>query len=216
MKWCVVLFFLIFGLVQYSFSQGEFLKRGRTGVGANAGFSTNQEMNGKYLFAGFSYKGILDLGCSYWKASGGKIRDDVFIPSITYYPVKQEDAKRAPTVGVSFGFSRYHYLSVTTEQEKDTGNVMSWRPTQQVLDLKVDALRFGITASHRVRSWKYFFFQPIIGAQTSIASSKWEFALRFGISIGSRIKGGPMVILTPALERQSNLTTFMCTAGLVY
>jgi hypothetical protein len=206
-------FFLIISLIHCSFSQGEFIKRGKIGIGASAGFSTNKEMNGKTLYAGFSYKGFLDLGLTYWKASSGKIRDEVFTPNITYYPIKQEDAKKAPTLGISLGYS--HYKSKSTSLVDVPEPNMQHRTDTIKTDLTVDAVKLGISAYRRTGYWKAFFFQPMIGAGVSMASSSWEFILRGGVAIGSRIRGGPLLILTPSIERQSGVTTFVVTFSVV-
>jgi hypothetical protein len=213
MKRLSMFFFLLICWAHYSFSQGEFIRRGRSGIGAGAGFSANKEMNGKTIFAGFSYKGVLDLGLIYWKASSGKIRGEVFTPNIAYYPVKQEDAKNAPTLGISLGYS--HYKSTSTSLVDIPEPNMQHRTDTIKTDLTVDALKFGINAYHRTGYLKAFFFQPMIGANVSVTNSGWEFILRGGIAIGSRIKRGPLLILTPAVERQSGVTTFVLTFSIL-
>ena len=55
-----ILFILIGGLVQWSFSQSEFLLRGESGCGGGLGLSTNREGNGLNISAGYSYRGFID------------------------------------------------------------------------------------------------------------------------------------------------------------
>ena len=208
-----IFFFLMISFIHCSFSQGEFIKRGKNGVGGGAGFSTNREMNGKTLFAGFSYEGFLDLGITYWKPNGGKIRDEVFTPSITYYPIKQEDAYKAPTFGISLGYS--HYKSKSTSLEEVPDPTLQPRTDTIKTELTIDAVKLGINVYRRTGYWKAIFFQPTIGADVLMASSGWEFTLRGGVAIGSRIRGGPLLILTPSIERQSSITTFVLTFGVV-
>ena len=64
------------------------------------------------LFAGFSYKGFLRFGSYLLESKRWKDLDEVFTPTITFYPVKQEDARKAPTLGISIGYS--HYKSKST------------------------------------------------------------------------------------------------------
>ena len=213
MKRLSIFFFLLMSLVSCSFSQGEFIRRGKSGIGAGAGFSTNKELNGKTLFAGFSYKGFLDLSLTYWKTSGGKVRDEVFTPTITYYPVKQEDARKVPTLGISLGFS--HYKSGSTSLVDIPEPNMQHRTDTIRTELTIDAIKLGIHASRRTGYLKAFFFQPMIGAGVSMISSGWEFTLRGGVAIGSRIRGGPLLILTPSVERQSGVTIFILTFSVV-
>ena len=46
MKKCSLLIFLILGLVQWSFSQGEFLHRGQCGFSGGLGVSINRDARG--------------------------------------------------------------------------------------------------------------------------------------------------------------------------
>jgi hypothetical protein len=213
MKRLSIFFFLMISLVHCSFSQGEFIERGKSGIGGGAGFSTNHEMNGKTLYVGFSYKAFLDANITYWKTNGGKVQDGVISPSITFYPVKQEDAKKAPTLGISLGYS--HYKSKSTSLVDIPAPNMQIRTDTIKTDLTVDAVKLGINACRRIGYWKAFFFQPMIGADVLMVSSGWEFTLRGGVAIGSRIRGGPLLILTPSLERQSSVTTFVLTFSVV-
>jgi hypothetical protein len=215
MKRLSMFFFLMISLVRCSFSQSEFIERGKSGIGGGAGFSANREMNGKTLYAGYSYKGFLDVNLTYWKANGGKVQDGVLSPSITYYLVKQEDAKKAPTLGVSIGYSRYKSKATTKAEVQDTVGI-GWHWYERTEETTVSAVKLGMSACHRTGYWKAFFFQPMIGAGVSMASSGWEFTLRGGVAIGSRIRGGPLLILTPSIERQSGVTTFVLTLGAVF
>ncbi len=213
MKRLSMFFFLIISLVHCSFSQGEFIKRGKSGIEGGAGFSVNSEMNEKTLYAGFSYKGFLDANIAYWKANGGKVQDGIISPGITFYPIKQEDAKKAPTLGISLGYS--HYKSKSTSLVDVPEPNMQHRMDTIKTDLTVDAVKLGVSAYHRTGYWKALFFQPMIGADILMASSGWEFILHGGVAIGSRIRGGPLLILTPSIERQSDVTTFVLTFGVV-
>jgi hypothetical protein len=69
-------------------------------------------MSRKILYAGYSYKGFLDVNLAHWKANAGKVQGGVLSPNITYYLVKQENTGKASTLGVSLGYS--HYKSKST------------------------------------------------------------------------------------------------------
>jgi hypothetical protein len=169
MKRICLFFFLMINFIHLSFSQGEFIKRGKSGIGGGAGFSANREMNGKTVYAGYSYKGFLDLDLTYWKKSSGKIQDGVLTPTITYYPVKQEDAKKAPTLGLSVGYS--HYRSKSTSQlDVPTPNMQHQTDTLET-NLTADAINIGVSAYHRSGYWKVFFFQPMIGVGMGVYNS---------------------------------------------
>jgi hypothetical protein len=214
MKRLAVFFFLMISMVHYSFSQGEFIKRGKSGFGGSVGISIiNKEIDGSLFYAGFSYKGFLDLGLTYWKANDGKINGEIFTPSFTYYPVKQEDAKKMPTLGISLGYS--HYKSKPTSFVDVPEPTLEHRIDTIKKDLIVDAVKFGVSACRRIGYWKGSYFQPMIGAGISIIGTSLEFILRGSCAIGTRIKGWPLLVLTPSIERQSDVTTFVLTFSIV-
>jgi hypothetical protein len=209
-----ILLFLTTILIYSSFSQGEFIQRGNNGFGGGAGFSTNSEMNGITFFAGYSYKGFLDANLTYWKVNGGKVQDGVLSPSVTYYLVKQEDSEKAPTLGVSIGFSRYTSKTVTKTEIPDTVGIQ-WRWYEHTEEKKVNAIKLGVNACHRIGYWKAFFFQPSISAGVSMISTGWEFIVHGSVAVGSRVMNGPLLILTPGIERQSGVTTFILTFSVI-
>jgi hypothetical protein len=214
MKRFAVLFVVIVILAQYSFSQSEFLRRGQSGFGGGVGFGINREMTALNLYAGFSYKGFLNADIAYSKADGGKVKDGVITPSITYYFIKQEDAKKTPTLGVSIGYCQY--TSKTTETVAVPASSVQGKDTTLVTERKIYAVKIGVSAHHRIGSWKIFFFQPLLSSGLLLHCHGWEFTLRGGVAVGSRIKGGPLLIFTPSIEMQSGLTTFVFNIGAVF
>jgi hypothetical protein len=214
MKQLATVFSVIVMLVQISFSQSEFLRRGQNGFGGGLGFSVNSEMTGMSFYAGYSYKGFLNLDLTYSKADGGKVTDGVITPTITYYFIKQEDGKRTPTLGVSLGYSRY--TSKTTQTVAVPDSNMQGRDITLITEKEVNALRFGVSAQHRIGYWKMFFFQPLLAGELIRQRHSLEFTLRGGVAVGTRIQNGPLLIFTPAIERRSGLTTFVFTFGTVF
>jgi hypothetical protein len=204
-----VLVALVLATSQVIFAQSDILRRGQSGIGAGLGFSTNRE-TGQYLVtAGYAYQGFLDGTLMYSKASRGEVTQGVITPTVTFYPVKQEDADKVPTLGISLGFS--HYVKTTTE------TVYSPNPDTTIIgaisfpivqETTINALKFGVTAARRLGYWSVWFLQPSIGGRISISSAPWEFMVRADVTIGTRIVGGPIIALTPALEIQSGATTF--------
>ena len=207
MKRYSLLFLFFLTLVQWSFSQGEFLLRGQSGFSGGLGFSTNRDARGLNVLAGYSYRGILDAKMTYAKEDGGTVQGGVISPSITFFFVKQEDAENIPTLGVSLGFS--HYTSKKTETVIVPDSfIISWRSYERVAESTINAMNLGVTAQSRIGHWKVFFFQPVLGASLSATNNGSEFTLSGGISIGTRVVHGPLLIFTPSVERQSGLTTF--------
>jgi hypothetical protein len=205
MRRLATIVFMIALLYQSAFPQSEYLRRGKTGFGGGIGFSLNRVETGMYAFGGFSYKGIWNLDVAYAKYDGGKISDGVITPTITYYPVKQEDSKKAPTLGISIGYSQYNSTTISTASVPGQGT--QGKDTTLTTTLKIQGIKLGVAAHHRIGSWKMFSFQPLLGGGVMIHRHGWEFNFRAGVSVISRIKGGPLFIFTPAFERQSGLST---------
>jgi hypothetical protein len=177
--------------------------------------STDREKNRLSFFAGYSYRGFVDANLTYSKANGGRVQAGVLSPSITFYPVKEEDADNIPTLGISIGFSRYISKTIETVIVPDSV-IVSWRSYERVTELTINALKFGVTAQSRTGYWKVLFFQPLLGAELSATNAGSEFRLRGGVSIGTRIVHGPLIIFTPSIERQSGVTTFVLTLSTVF
>jgi hypothetical protein len=214
MKRLIIFFFLMISMAYYSFAQSEYIRRGRNAFGGTAGISiANKEIDGSALYAGFSYNGFLDLGLTYWKSNNGKIHDDIFTPGITFYPIKQEDARIAPTIGISISYSHYKSQSMSFVDVPVPG--MESRTDTLKKELTVDAVNIGVNACRRTEYWKGSFFQPMIGAGISIIGSSLEFVLSGSCAIGTRIKGWPLLILMPGIKYQSSATTFSLTFGIV-
>jgi hypothetical protein len=215
MKRFSIPFILILGLVQLSFSQSEFLPRGRSGYGGGLGVSANRVENGLNIYAGYSFRGFLNAKLTYSKGSADKLQDGILSPSITFYPIKQEDVRNAPTVGISLGFSRYKSITTSKFEEQDTVGI-GWHWRESTEGKTINALKLGVTAQRRLGYWKVFFFQPLLGAGFSNTNAGLEFTMRGGLSIGSRVIRGPLFILTPSIERQAGLTTWTVTFGAVF
>ena len=200
---------LFFVTASTAFTQSDILQRGQSGIGGGVGFSANSVTSMFLITAGYSYNGFLDGSLTYSKANSGEVTQGVITPAVTFYPVKQEDAEKAPTLGISLGFS--HYVKRTTEivygPNPDTTvlGAISFPINQEI---SIDALKFGVTAERRLGYWGALFFQPAIGGSISISAAPWEFMVRCGVSIGTRIVNGPILIMTPGIEIQSGVTTF--------
>jgi hypothetical protein len=210
-------FFLFFLLcaAQWSHSQSAFLLRGQSGWGGGLGLSTNREGQGLNVYAGYSYRGYLDANLSYTKYNGGDIQGGFLTPNITFYLAKQEDVENIPTLGISLGFSRYVSKTTATVIVPDTVNV-TWRSYERTNESTINAVNLGVAAQRRIGSWKVFFFQPYLGAGFSLIHTGWDFNLRGGISIGSRVVHGPLLIFTPSIERRSGSTTLIITFGAIF
>ncbi|RPI04532.1 MAG: hypothetical protein EHM64_09600 [Ignavibacteriae bacterium] len=215
MERCALAFFLTFGLIQWSQAQSEYLLRGRSGIGGGLEISSDHEKNSLALVAGYSFRGVLDASLKYSKANGGHVQGGVLSPIITIYPVKQEDAENIPTLGISLGFSRYLSKTSATVIVPDSA-VISWRSYERTNEAAINSWNLGVTAQSRTGNWKVFFFQPLLGANFFLTNKGSEFKLRCGLSVGTRLVRGPLVIVTPEIARQSGLTIFVIRLTTVF
>ncbi len=198
-------------------AQGEYVSRGQSALEGEILLSTNREANGYGAGIGYSYRGIWDFSLLWLKSSAGKAGKGILSPVVTFYPVKQEDAERAPTLGLSLGYRHYTAVETTTIFVPDTtsGHIQSMS-YQRTESHTVDALVFDVVAQRRLGYWSVFFFQPMIGAGASLVNSGMEFTLRGGVSIGTRVVNGPLLVLEPCIERESGLTTFLIQLKAIY
>ena len=205
---------LIGGLIQISFSQSEFLQRDQSGFGGGIMLITNRNASGFGLNAGYSYCGFLDGSLSFKKSDAGDAKEGIISPQITFYPVKQEDAENAPTLGISASYSHFSRTEINTFDVPDSP--ATHHSVQQVEEKKINEITLGVTAHRRMGYWEILFFQPMFGAGLSMTNSGWQFALRGGVAIGTRVVNGPLLFLMPMIERQAGLTTLTFALGAVF
>jgi len=215
MKQLVSLLILAASFFEYAYSQSEYLQRGQSSFGAGIGFCSNKDASGWNAQAGYSYYGFLDAGVSYSKANGGKVQNGVFTPRITYYPMKQEDAESIPTIALSIGFTSYTSVEKNVYYVPQDTGALTYRTYEMIEEQKNNVFLLGLCSQRRIGYWSVFFFQPQFGAELGMKQNGWDFTLRMGVAIGTRIVNGPMLILTPGLERRSELTTVLISIGVV-
>jgi hypothetical protein len=190
-------------------AQSDVLRRGQSGIMGGAGYCVTSGTETYSVLLGYSYFGFLDGGVIYSKANHGPVTQGIITPTLTFFPVKQEDAERVPTLGISLGFNHYtktntEWVSAPHPDSTIVGSVL----IPLTKETTVDALQVGVTAERRIGYLGVLFLQPSIGGKISISSEPWEFTLRGGISIGTRIVNGPIIVLTPGFELQSGLRYF--------
>jgi hypothetical protein len=213
MKRLIVSFLLTIGFCHSAFSQGEYILRGRNGIAGGAGISVRKEINGSFFYAGISYKGFIDAGITYWRSIENTINDEIFTPRITYYPIKQEDAKIAPTIGISLGYKHYRTKSITLidipqpDLERRIDTIRK--------DMAVDAVIFGVNAYRKIANIKGAYLQLMIGTDISTTDTGLEFILHSGLSIGARIGSLPLLVFMPGIDYQGRTVTYFLKFSIV-
>jgi hypothetical protein len=207
MKRVLVFILCHIGLISLMLAQGQYVSRGTSAYSGSLLMGTNSQASEFGVQAGYSYKGFIDAGLMYAKANAGDFKNGILSPSITYYIVKQEDDVHAPTVGVTFSYQHYQSTNTSTVIEPDSIPV-TFQPRDITTTQTLDAFIFDVAAHKRVGYWNIFFFQPTLGGGMAITRTDWNFVLRGGVEIGTRMVHGPLLVLVPYLEYQSNLTSF--------
>lgn len=196
-------------------AQGEYISRGQNAFGGSLFYNTSSEANGYGLQLGYSFRGSLDAGILWTKANAGQAKGGIFSPLVTYYVVKQEDADRAPTLGVTLSYRHYRTTSTSTVVEPVPFPVTD--TTKEITTIQtIDAFIFDVTAHKHLGYLNVFFFQPLLGAGISFTNSGMQFVLRGGVSIGTRMIKGPLVIFVPSFERQAGLTTLVLRLSTIF
>jgi hypothetical protein len=195
-------------IVPLLLAQGEYISRGTNAYSGSVLLSTDKQATAFGIQAGYSYKGFLDAGLMYLKANAGDFKNGILSPSITYYIVKQEDAPKAPTVGVTFRYQHYQSTTTSTVTEPDSIPAVTFHTRDITAMQTLDAFILDVAAHKHVGYWNVFFFQPTLGGGITMTRADWSFVLRGGVEIGTRVVHGPLLVLVPALEYQSHLTSF--------
>jgi hypothetical protein len=208
MKHVLVFILCHIGLISLMLAQGEYISRGTNAYSGGLQLSTNNQASAFGIQAGYSYKGFVDAGLMYLKANAGDFRNGILSPSITCYIVKQEDAPKAPTIGVTFRYQHYQSTNTSTVTEPDSIPAVTFHTRDITTTQTLDAFIFDVAAHKHIGYWNVFFFQPMIGGGVAITRADWDVVLRGGVEIGTRAVHGPLLVLVPCLEYQSHLTSF--------
>lgn len=213
----IALVFLVHFAALDLLAQGEYIGRGQNAFGVNISLSANRSITGYSAHVGYSYKGTLDAGLLWMKANAGIANEGILSPVVTFYPMKQEDAEKAPTLGLSLAYRHYTSSESKTIIVPDPDSTHIDHTSYQLQENHtVDALVVDVAAQRRLAYWSVFFFQPMLGAGVSFINSGIQFAFRGGVSIGTRVVKGPLLVVMPCIERESGLTTFLIQLKAVF
>jgi hypothetical protein len=195
-------------------AQSEYEQRGTGGIVGSAGFFSGSGTAGGIVAVGYSPRGIWDVGFTWEKGGSGPTANGVFSPNFTYYILKQEDAPRLPSLGVSVSYSRYSVEEVTSfVVPVGAAGVKDSSLTNNTAYNFVTLM--GIV--HRqAGTWRNFDFQPFLGGGFALSSREWDFVWRGGVSITKLLRPNMTLVIKPFLQREpANITTFILSAGIL-
>ncbi len=210
---CIMLAALSFLTFHESRAQSEFEQRGASGFLGSAGFFAGSGTAGGIIDLGYSPSGIWDAGFIWEKGSSGPTAGGIFSPNFTYYVLKQEDAPRVPSLGISIGYSRYS-IDETTSFIVPVG-AAGVRDSSLTNNTTYNFITLMGIAHRRAGSWRNFDFQPFFGGGFALSSQEWNFVWRGGVSITKQLQPNMTLVIRPFLQRDPFVTTFIFSAGIL-
>lgn len=210
---CLLLAVLFVLTFQECRAQSEFEKRGFEGFIGSIGFFTGSGTAGGIVALGYSPQGNWDAGFTWQKGGSGPTANGIFSPNFTYYVLKQEDAPRVPSLGLSIGYSRYS-RDETTSFVVPVGAASSTDSSLTANSVYNFITLMGIAHRH-AGTWRNFDFQPFIGGGFALSSLEWDFIWRGGVSITTLLRPNMTLVIKPYLQRDPFMTTFILSAGIL-
>ncbi len=213
---------ILFGLILIllcttsAFSQGDYLEKGRNGIGISFGFSSNSDASGIGGNFGFKLSENLDIGISIaWVSySDLDLNSNVFAPSITFYALKQEQRKSILSIAFGLGYELDSYSG-------DYLGVRNW-------EMYGNYFAFGINVFSKIKTVSLVSIQPNcsithITGTTEIrdrygnTESEGNNITSFGFGISIFFETSPKSIIRfdPRISITEDYTTFAISLGVI-
>jgi hypothetical protein len=220
MKKALVLFVGLFVLsAPAAFPQGNFLKKGQSGLGFSGAYAVNSSASGITGTASVALGGIFDLAFGLgWADYGSEdlpgLRATTLSPELRAHVIKQNSSRSPISLSLSVGHARDNFRSPDLDEAGYT--------------YKANSLFVGATVSRDVRLSAKAFVQPYVGlthtstTYTLIDDLGRMFSDKGGIA--SFTAGLPLVyafswrtllVVQPGLTLNKDATTFAVSLGLV-
>jgi len=221
MKKRASLFVALFAfLTAAAFPQGNFLKKGQSGLGFSGAYAANSSASGFTGTTGVALGGIFDLAFGLgWASYGSEDLTDLkatsLSPELRAHVIKQNSSRSPVSVSLSVGHARDNFRSPDLDEAGYT--------------YKANSLFVGGTVSRDVRVSAKAYLQPYVGLRhtsttyTLIDDLGRMFSDKGGIA--SFEAGLPLVyafswrtllVVQPGLTLNKDATTFAVSLGLVY
>ena len=196
------------------FSQGEFLEKGESGVGVNAGWTSNKDASGFGGTAGYSTRGTVDIDMSYSHSSTGQqlngygLSVDSYTPSLTVH-IKPDSSSGIPV-----------FASISTAYEIDS---YSSEALYGLTAMSSRGFTIGASISCNIGS-PMAYCQPSIGFSHVFSTIIFDGQstnvqanlFLFGLSYVFKISPTTSVAIEPAVAVANNELTFSISAGFVF
>jgi hypothetical protein len=203
------------------FAQGNFLKRGQSGLGLSGAFITNSDAAGFTGTAVVALGGFFDLGFGVGRAAYdasqelADLKATTLSPELRAHLIKQNSSKSPVSLTVSFGHSRDNFSSPDLDAVGYT--------------FKANSLILGATLYRDVRLFRRVMVQPAVGLThtsttfklindlgQSLSDKDTLVSFQLGLPFVYECSWRTLVVIQPGLTLNKDQTTFAVSVGLVY
>jgi hypothetical protein len=204
-----------------AFAQGNFLKKGQSGLGLNGAFITNSDASGIMGTAVVALGGIFDLGFGVGRAAYddsqvlADLKATTLSPELRAHVIKQNSSKSPVSLSLSIGHSRDNFSSPDLDAVGYT--------------FKANSLVVGATVYRDVRLSRRALIQPAVGLTHTSTTFKLTDNLgqtlsdkggivtfQVGLPLVYTFSWRTLVVLQPGLTLNKDTTAFAVSIGLVY
>jgi hypothetical protein len=204
------------------FAQGNFLKKGQSGLGLSGAYGTNSTASGFSGTLGVALGGLFDLslgaGHAVFDSSNyGDLTSNSLSPELRGHVIKQNSSKSPVSLSLSIGYAKDHFDSPELEPA-DIGAMWT------------NSLILGATVYRDVPLSGKLYLQPYVGISHTSSTFKltvistgvtWSdkdsmAAFLVGLPVVYSFSERALLVLQPGLAFDKDATTFAVSLGLVY
>jgi hypothetical protein len=205
-----------------AFPQGNFLKKGQSGLGLNGAYVTNSSASGYSGTAGVALGGIFDLSFGAGHAvfdsvEFGDLTSNFLKPELRAHVIKQNSSTSPVSLSLSIGYAKDDFAS----PELEPADIGAMRTSSFIL---------GATVYRDVPLSGRLYLQPYVGVSHTSTTFKvtvestgatWSdkdglAAFLVGLPVVYSFSERALLVLEPGLTFDKDATTFAVSLGLVY
>ncbi|MCX7984877.1 MAG: hypothetical protein N3A63_08250 [Bacteroidetes bacterium] len=198
------------------YAQGLFLERGESALYGSVGFFINKESPGFSLRGGYTYRGVIDGEFQLFKGKKGTMYNTLFVPRVTFYPIKEGDTPTSPTISVSAQYNRYVVREVATAIIPIQQPVVGYITRQVINDITYHYF-VGTCAIHRTLGiWHRYYIRPFAECGFGVSTKGWKFLWKVGTTMAKQTQQQTLFVLTPYIQHEPHATTVAVFVGFVF
>jgi hypothetical protein len=205
-----------------AFGQGNFLKKGQSGLGLSGAYATNSSASGYSGTAAVTLGGIFDLSFGaghavFDSADYGDLTSNSLTPELRAHVIKQNSSKSPVSLSLSIAYAKDDFASPELEP---AGIGAMW----------TNSFIMGATVYRDVPLSGKLYLQPYVGVTHTSSTFKltvvstgvtWSdkdamVSFNVGLPLVYALSLRTMLVLQPGLTFDKDATTFAVSVGLVY